>query len=208
MESHISVDSLKKAKENGIVMLTFPPHCSHKMQPLDVSVYFPLKNFYNTQCASWMVSNPGQTLSIYNIASLASRAFELAFTPKNIVAGFSSTGICPLNRDVFTEIDFMSSAVTDRPLEPTSTILEEEAPKSKTGAQEEILTVENNLEDKPSTSKFFVSPEILRPLPKAGPRKQIARRKRGSSRILTDTPEKDAIEAEANARKIKKKLFR
>ncbi|CAG9762746.1 unnamed protein product [Ceutorhynchus assimilis] len=47
-------------------------------------------------------------------------------------------------------------------------------------------------------------PEILRPLPKAGPRKQITRPKRGSSRILTDTPEKDAIEAEASARKMKK----
>jgi len=41
-DSHISVASIEYAKNNGIVMLTFPPHCSHKLQPLDRSVYGPL----------------------------------------------------------------------------------------------------------------------------------------------------------------------
>ena len=37
-DSHISIDTLNFAKDNGIVMLSFPPHCSHKLQPLDRSV--------------------------------------------------------------------------------------------------------------------------------------------------------------------------
>nr|XP_039252971.1 jerky protein homolog-like [Styela clava] len=36
-KSHITIDSLNYAKENGLVLLTFPPHCSHKLQPLDRS---------------------------------------------------------------------------------------------------------------------------------------------------------------------------
>lgn len=32
-DSHISVASIEYAKNNGIIMLTFPPHCSHKLQP-------------------------------------------------------------------------------------------------------------------------------------------------------------------------------
>ncbi|KAF2890103.1 hypothetical protein ILUMI_16070, partial [Ignelater luminosus] len=36
-ESHISVDILNYCKEVGIVLLTFPPHCSIKLQALDLS---------------------------------------------------------------------------------------------------------------------------------------------------------------------------
>lgn len=42
-QSHLSLDALVYAEENGVVMLTFPPHCSHRMQPLDVAVYGPVK---------------------------------------------------------------------------------------------------------------------------------------------------------------------
>jgi hypothetical protein len=31
--SHLSIDGLNIAKENGIFMLSFPPHCSHWQQP-------------------------------------------------------------------------------------------------------------------------------------------------------------------------------
>lgn len=41
-ESHLSV-GINFAKENGIVILTLPPHTSNKLQPLDVSVFGPLK---------------------------------------------------------------------------------------------------------------------------------------------------------------------
>jgi DDE superfamily endonuclease len=49
-DSHVSLPAIQYAKENGIVMLTFPPHCSHKLQPLDRSVYGPMKKYYNTSC--------------------------------------------------------------------------------------------------------------------------------------------------------------
>ena len=41
--SHLHFETLNLAKENGIVMLSFPPHCSHKLQPLDVLVFGPFK---------------------------------------------------------------------------------------------------------------------------------------------------------------------
>lgn len=37
--SHLSVEAIDMAVENGVTLLSFPPHCSHRMQPLDVSVY-------------------------------------------------------------------------------------------------------------------------------------------------------------------------
>jgi len=37
-ESHMSIEELDLCKENGVTLLTFPPHCSHRLQPLDVAV--------------------------------------------------------------------------------------------------------------------------------------------------------------------------
>jgi len=87
-DSHLSIDALDFAKKNGIVMLSFPPHCSHKMQPLDVSVYGPLKKYLNTALDSWMLNHPGKTLSIYDIPGIIRDVLPLAATPSNIMAGF------------------------------------------------------------------------------------------------------------------------
>ena len=43
-ESHLSIAVLNFTKDNGITMLSFPPHTSHKLQPLDRSVYGPFKS--------------------------------------------------------------------------------------------------------------------------------------------------------------------
>ncbi|XP_072398250.1 uncharacterized protein [Diabrotica undecimpunctata] len=44
-ESHISVEVIRLCRENGIVLLSFPPHTTHRLQPLDVGVYSPFKTY-------------------------------------------------------------------------------------------------------------------------------------------------------------------
>ncbi|MBS0032909.1 MAG: hypothetical protein KFE23_02420 [Candidatus Baumannia cicadellinicola] len=85
--SHLSIDGLNFAKDNGIIMLSFPPHCSHKLQPLDKSVYGPLKKYVNSACDDWMISNPGKTMTICDIPGIVARAYPLAMTPTNILSG-------------------------------------------------------------------------------------------------------------------------
>lgn len=115
-ESHISYDCLQFAKQNGITMVSFPPHTTHKLQPLDVSVYGPLKRYYNAECDDWMVSN-ARPMTIFDIVQVASPAFVKAFTPSNIIAGFQKTGIEPFNSSKFdNEDEFLAASVTDRPL--------------------------------------------------------------------------------------------
>nr|XP_047122952.1 MFS-type transporter clz9-like [Hydra vulgaris] len=67
-ENHVSIVCLDLVKENSQTMLSFPPHCSHKLQPLDWSVYWPLKRYYNAACDNWIVSNP-RPMTIYGTAS-------------------------------------------------------------------------------------------------------------------------------------------
>lgn len=112
-DSHLSIEGLNYSKENGITILSFPPHCSHKLQPLDRSVYGPLKKYISSAFDSWMVKNHGKTMTIYEIPELVKQALPLAATPNNITAGFMVSGIYPFNPNIFTNIDFMPSYVTD-----------------------------------------------------------------------------------------------
>ena len=112
--SHWSVDVLQFAKDNGVVMVSFPPHCSHKLQPLDRSVYGPLKRCYKVACDDWIVSHKGRTMTIYDVPAMVGVAYPKAMTPANIQAGFKVSGISPFNRNVFTDDEFLPADVTDR----------------------------------------------------------------------------------------------
>lgn len=117
--SHITIDALDFCRSNGIVMLSLPPHCSHKLQPLDRSVYGPFKKAVNSACDAWIRNHPGKPMTIYDIPGITATALPLALTQNNIQAGFKCTGVFPFNRQIFSETDFGPSFVTDREL-PTS----------------------------------------------------------------------------------------
>ncbi|GFR78800.1 transposase [Elysia marginata] len=63
---------------------------------------------------NWLRKNPGKTAIIYDIPEIANEAHSQAFTPRTISAGFMSTGIYPYNSELFTEVDFAPSEVTNR----------------------------------------------------------------------------------------------
>lgn len=224
-ESHVSADVIQLAKDNGITLLTLPPpHCSNKLQPLDITVYASFKSKYNAALNNWMLSNPGKTVSIYNIPAIVSQIMSSAFTQANIVSGFKNAGIYPLNSDIFGDDDFLCSAVTDR--EENSTLqLPELSSISPTTSlniaittSSPIFTVSIPAQAFPSTSRespipstshslpiqptsltsstlstraINVTPKMIKPLPKALPRKTTRRgRQPGKTKILTKTPDK------------------
>ena len=92
-ESHLGVQVLEIARTNGLTILTFPPHTSHRLQPLDVSVYGPLKAYYKKAVNEWNVSSPGKRITIYDLPECLSRSFYKAMTHENISSGFRKTGI-------------------------------------------------------------------------------------------------------------------
>ncbi|CAK1596475.1 unnamed protein product [Parnassius mnemosyne] len=113
--SHVDINVVEKAKANSIIMLSFPPHCTHMLQPLDVGVNGPFKAYCAKAQDNWLRNNPGKTMSIYEIPGIVKTAWPLAATPTNIINSFKNTGICPHNPDIFTSDDFAPSFVTDRP---------------------------------------------------------------------------------------------
>ena len=50
-DSHISVAFIYHCMQNDIILLLLLPHSSHLMQPLDISVFGPLKTAISAQLA-------------------------------------------------------------------------------------------------------------------------------------------------------------
>ena len=60
-------------------------------------------------------SHPGRRITIYDLPACFARSFYKAFSYDNIVQGFKSAGVFPLNSDIFTEEDFLPSTVFKPP---------------------------------------------------------------------------------------------
>ena len=56
-------------------MLAIPPHTSHKLQPMDSSVFGPLEAHNNRAADAWRLEHPGQLIKTDNIAELPGAAF-------------------------------------------------------------------------------------------------------------------------------------
>lgn len=113
--SHKSLSAIELARSNGIVMICLPPHTTHKMQPLDRTIYGPLKTSYNAECDKWMVTNAGQRISPYDLSGLFGSSYLRTATMDKAISGFKCSGLWPYNPDVFSADDFIASLVTDEP---------------------------------------------------------------------------------------------
>ena len=111
--SHKTLAAVEFCRSHGITLITLPPHCTHKMQPLDRSYFKSFKSAYNAAADSWMVSHPGQRITFYDMAALVGRAFQRSSTPEKAIAGFRACGIWPFDENIFSDDDFMASLVTD-----------------------------------------------------------------------------------------------
>lgn len=114
-ESHCSYEAVKYAKENGIVFVTFPPHYTHRLQPLDVGILGAFKSKMEISMNDWMAMNAGKKIKIHDLAHLTKEPFIQSFNQHNITKVFKKTGLWLFSRLAFTDEDFDASYVTDRP---------------------------------------------------------------------------------------------
>ncbi|XP_031328883.1 uncharacterized protein LOC116159925 [Photinus pyralis] len=114
--SHRDLQVIHYCKENHIDLLSLPPHASHRLQPLDVGFFGPLKTAYTNECDNWMVSNPGKVITQMQVAGLFNAAYSRVANLLKAQNSFKSAGIYPYNPLQFDDIDFAPSLVTEIPL--------------------------------------------------------------------------------------------
>ncbi len=96
-----NLDVITMARENGVYLLSLPPHCSHKLQPLDVAFMKPLSTYYTQAVETWLRQHPGRRVTVFQLASLFGKAYLKSATAQNAESGFRKTGIYPLDRHIF-----------------------------------------------------------------------------------------------------------
>lgn len=180
-QSHTSVESIKLCRDIGITLLSFPPHTTHRLQPLDVAIYGPFKSALAVAYDDWLLSHPGKVITIRNIGELSKLAYFRAFTMTNIVNAFKTTGLWPINRLVFSDDDFAASSVSNIDINVLNEIQNVEMPSTlETNSR---ANKENTLNDRNCL-------ENIRPYPHTNePRKSNKRKRESKSKIYTSTPE-------------------
>lgn len=220
--AHLTLECINLCKDNGVTLFTLPPHTTHKTQPLDVGVFGPFSTAYDKAVQSWTLANPGIPPSIYQIAGFVNTAWSKSATPANIISAFKATGIHPLNKNIFSEKDFMPSIVTHINIqEPGPANQGEAGPANQDEAgpaneedddlaEQEIDNPLDVNEPANETNKAATTPtpsetasetsghrtplELFGlPKAKANPNKRAPRRK-GRCMVATDSPEKREIE--------------
>lgn len=192
-ESHMSIAGLDFCKANGIIVLTLPPHTSHKLQPLDVAVFAPIKRFFNQECDRWMrmTENTGRGITMHHIPRLACDAIKKGASALNIQSGFKKAGIFPLNEHIFDEKEFAPAIPTYR-LPPNTTVKTE-----NDSAEPQNIAVDPPTSSSHQNDDLDAIMENVRPLPKAEPRELTNRgRKRRKPAVLTDPDEMEKLRVE------------
>ena len=111
--SHLfNIKLMQMMKENNIEVCSFPPHCTHVLQPLDDLPYAVLKKSYQRELLTFNFDVAGSKMSKIQFFQVLIPAIADALTPENIKKGFSQTGIYPINPKVKKLNDLGPSFIT------------------------------------------------------------------------------------------------
>jgi len=213
LQSHKSLEAVELARKHNITMVTIPPHTSHRLQPLDLTYFGPLKHAYNVQVDKWMLHNPGRRVTDYYLCEIFTPAYNRVASIAKAVNGFKCSGILPFNPDIFGEEDFAPSSVTERPCpHPLGTGMY--SPQNPENWETDNVDVEpghesGNLHVDASVSKH-VSVLDISPYPRAAASTSGSRKRKAEvSTVLTSTPNKTLLQhkrKEMEMSKAKKKI--
>lgn len=214
-QSHKTLEAVDYARENGIIMITLPPHTTHRMQPLDVSYFQSCKAAYNRAADNWMVTNAGRRISQFDVVGIFATAYEKTATMGKAINGFRATGLWPFNDDIFSDEDFVAANLIEeespRP-DPTcraANINTNVAVDVPNGNMNVVTTVHEEVDSEPTnpqpgTSKENEAKEILSSLctPPKHQQKRERKRKMEKASVITSSPYKlQLLEKKATKRR-------
>ena len=109
--SHHTEQLLNFALANNIIILGYPPHCTHALQGLDVVCFARMKEDWKLQIMEFEELHK-RKVKKGDFVGVFGKAFVNAFTEETVLAAFQATRIFPFNPDVITEQQMKPSLVT------------------------------------------------------------------------------------------------
>jgi hypothetical protein len=93
-----NVAFLATMKQNNIDVLCLPPHCSHFLQPADLTPFSSFKRMWNKELRIFNRRHVGKKMTKPQFFLVFPRAWRLSMTTENIKEGFRSSGLWPVDR--------------------------------------------------------------------------------------------------------------
>ena len=84
--AHVQFNTLQLMKENWVIVIAMPAHTSHRLQPLDVSVFSVYKSYIQKEIHN--MAKCKTILDSFDIAICIRNAYSSSHTTANIVSGF------------------------------------------------------------------------------------------------------------------------
>jgi hypothetical protein len=103
LASHISFAIMKEAMSAEINFVFLPPNSTHLCQPLDFSVFKPVKTSWKSVLKEWKQKNKGSLPKCLFPSLLKETISRTTNMKKNILSGFQNTGIMPFNSAIVLE---------------------------------------------------------------------------------------------------------
>ena len=100
--SHIDLELIYTARKHNVHLMCLPPNLTYIMQPLDVSVFRPLKQAYSKILKEYKTATLAGNISKAVFPSLLNQLWDVSFKPSHLCSGFQATGIHPLQREVIS----------------------------------------------------------------------------------------------------------
>lgn len=96
--SHLNMKFIERCEKLRILLAIYPPHSTHRLQPLDVSCFNPLANYYSQGLNELIMNTAGHTsIKKRDFFSIFWRAYEKTFNERVIGSAWKKTGIWPFN---------------------------------------------------------------------------------------------------------------
>jgi hypothetical protein len=102
--SHYMVGILEYAQQSGIVILGYPPHCTHALQGLDVICFAKMKTEFRHKIQAFEDLHGGNSIKKGDFAGIFGQVFNQAFNPETVKAAFKATGVWPFNPDAISAL--------------------------------------------------------------------------------------------------------
>jgi hypothetical protein len=96
--SHVNLPFIEYADANRILLAVFPPHLTHRLQPLDIGLFSPLATYYSQAIDRLLLESQGLVrITKRDFWPLFYEAWNKAFHAKNVRSAWEAAGLYPLN---------------------------------------------------------------------------------------------------------------
>ena len=152
--SHVTLEVVQKAKSQGLDIITLPSHTSHRLQPLDVSIFKPFKVAFRACRDKWSIENKGRGARKEELAEWVATALKKVLTPIKITKGFEATSIWPLQPNAMEKYMAPSTCYIEPYEDEDGDDAEEEVPVYSNAGAEDLIP-----ETQESPQQYFILSE-------------------------------------------------